>query len=167
MSSSVKVRRQKRRSLMMRAVPGGFEVYIPHYLRASSPEVQRFIDEGLRKLGTTPPPVPQVLTPEAQVLALAEYWAERFGVRPARVQLREMRRKWGSCSARGTVTLARSLCWLPPRLAEYVIAHEMAHLIELNHSPRFWALLASRMPDYEARLAELRAFERGERRSID
>jgi len=88
--------------------------------------------------------------------ALLEQAAARAGVRPARVVVRGQRTRWGSCSARGTVSLNRNLVFLPPHLVDYVLAHELAHLTALDHSPRFWSTLESLVPDaWEAR-AELR-----------
>ena len=69
-----------------------------------------------------------------------------------------MQRKWGSCSRRGHITLNTALCWLPPRLAEYVVVHELAHLRVFNHSKDFKAVLAQHLPDWEARAGELRAY---------
>jgi hypothetical protein len=55
---NITIRRQHRRSLMMRPVPGGFEVYIPRWMRPDNPKVTEFIQSGLQKLGTEPPPIP-------------------------------------------------------------------------------------------------------------
>jgi len=54
---NITIRRQHRRSLMMRPVPGGFEVYIPRWMRPDNPKVTEFIHSGLQKLGTEPPPI--------------------------------------------------------------------------------------------------------------
>mgnify|MGYP006206374901 FL=1 len=57
--------------------------------------------------------------------------------------------RWGSCNSRREVRLNWRLVHYPPQLIEYVIAHELAHLVEMNHSARFWAVLESLMPDYK------------------
>lgn len=156
---NVTIRRQHRRSLMMRVVPGGVEVYIPHWMNPRSREVQAFIRKGLAKLEDQIPAVPAEQTTTEEIHAMVAEWTQRLGVSPGRVQLRDMRRKWGSCSSRGTITLNTRLCWMPPHLVEYIVCHELAHLVELNHSKAFWKLVARHMPDYDRRKAELRQRE--------
>ncbi len=72
------------------------------------------------------------------------------------VHIRVQRSRWGSCSARGNVSLNRNLLFLPESLARLVLVHEACHLKELNHSPRFWALLHAHEPDAAALRRELR-----------
>ncbi len=154
----VTVRHQRRASLMMRATHAGIEVYVPLWLPKDSRAVRAFIAEGLKQLADkVPPPQPEQTSPAA-LRALVDDWAARMGVEPARVTLRAMQRKWGSCSRRGHITLNTALCWLPPRLAEYVVVHELAHLRVFNHSKDFKAVLAQHLPDWEARAGELRAY---------
>ncbi len=57
--------------------------------------------------------------------------------------------RWGSCNSKREVRLNWRLVHYPPQLIEYVIAHELAHLVEMNHSARFWAVVESLMPDYK------------------
>jgi predicted metal-dependent hydrolase len=156
----VTIRRQRRRSLMMRVIPGGIEVYIPHHLREDDRVVRDFIAEGVAKLKGRIPDVPDEQTSRAQIKAMVADYAARMTVKASRVQFREMTRKWGSCSEKGTVTLNTRLTWLAPELVEYVVCHELAHLIELNHSPAFWAIVAQHMPDYQMRMRALRAAEK-------
>jgi predicted metal-dependent hydrolase len=77
-------------------------------------------------------------------------YAARVAPAPPPVKLSNARSEWGSCNHRGELRLSWRLSQLPPTLADYVIAHEVAHLAELNHSPRFWALVESLYPDYVA-----------------
>jgi len=86
--------------------------------------------------------------------------AQVFGRAPACVAVSHARCEWGSCAAGGRVRLAWRLAMLAEPLADYVAAHEAAHLVELNHSPRFWALVARRIPDWRERRAELARVER-------
>lgn len=72
-----------------------------------------------------------------------------FGARLADVRVRFMRSQWGSCSARGVITLNAALLFLPPSALQYVIVHELAHRRIQNHSPAFWRLVASALPGYE------------------
>ncbi len=65
-----------------------------------------------------------------------------------KLNLRRTKRQWGSCSAKGNISLSIRLLFAPPEVLDYVIIHELAHLIEKNHSDRFWALVEKAMPDY-------------------
>jgi hypothetical protein len=64
------------------------------------------------------------------------------------VALSNARTQWGVCNEDGTIRLSWRLVHLEPALADYVVAHEVAHLVELNHSKRFWNLLAKLYPDW-------------------
>jgi predicted metal-dependent hydrolase len=108
---------------------------------------------------------------EAQVAALVGKWlkdeawnliAPRVGAYAPRitsvmpvVRLSNARSEWGSCNARAEIRLNWRLVQLPPTLAEYVVAHEVAHLVELNHSARFWAIVEMLMPGHAALRREL------------
>jgi predicted metal-dependent hydrolase len=72
------------------------------------------------------------------------------GRRPASVQVRLQRTRWGSCSNSGTVSLNAALLFLEPAVVRYLFVHELCHLIALNHSRRFWNAVARYEPDYEA-----------------
>ncbi len=72
-----------------------------------------------------------------------------LGVRWSRLSLTNARTRWGSASSDGSIRLHWRLMQLAPELADYVIVHELAHLHEMNHSPRFWAIVAAAMPDYQ------------------
>ena len=82
---------------------------------------------------------------------LVPEWEERLGVRTTRIRIRAMKRKWGACRMRtGDVVFNRSLAAEPPRAIEYLVMHELAHLIEPSHGPRFQAILTEYMPDWRA-----------------
>lgn len=77
---------------------------------------------------------------------------DAVGVGWRRVSVRDQRRRWGSCSATGCLSFNYRLVMAPPEVMDYVIVHELAHRRALNHSERFWAVVASRCPGYrEAR----------------
>jgi predicted metal-dependent hydrolase len=78
-------------------------------------------------------------------------WAPLLGAAPTQVSVRDLGQRWGTCTAKGKVSLHWGLVLLPPGIAEYVVVHELAHLCELNHGKRFWALVEGRMPDYRER----------------
>ena len=72
-----------------------------------------------------------------------------------------MKTRWGSCRARGAITLNLKLMQVPKPYIDYVIAHELCHLVEHNHSPRFYALLDRVMPDWRERRRGLNRCEVG------
>ena len=75
---------------------------------------------------------------------------ERFFQQPVSgVKLNYSSGRWGSCSASGSINLSTRLLFAPQAVIDYVIIHELAHRIEMNHSPRFWALVERAMPDYK------------------
>jgi predicted metal-dependent hydrolase len=84
----------------------------------------------------------------ARVTAVAEREAPGLGVDYERIAIRDQRTRWGSCSARGTLSFNWRLVLAPESVLEYVVVHELCHLAEPNHSPRFWALLEAARPGY-------------------
>ncbi len=79
-------------------------------------------------------------------------WNRRTFNRPIKgVFLKYNHSNWGSCSHNGNVNLSTRLLFAPPEVQDYVILHELAHLVELNHSDRFWSLVETFMPDYRER----------------
>lgn len=77
--------------------------------------------------------------------------AARNGFRFKKFRLSSARTRWGSCSARGTISLNWRLVLAPPEIIDYVIIHELAHTREKNHSRTFWDLVAGQMPDFRQR----------------
>lgn len=85
-----------------------------------------------------------------------EAYADAVGCRPARLTLRDPRSRWGSCTCAGNLMFSWRLVLAPSAVLDYVAAHEVAHLREMNHGPRFWALVARLRPDYAAHRLWLR-----------
>jgi len=75
--------------------------------------------------------------------------AAELGRRPGRVSLRESRSRWGSCSPKGDLSFCWRLVFAPPEVLDYVAAHEVAHLVHMNHSPAFWRLCADLVDDVQ------------------
>jgi hypothetical protein len=86
----------------------------------------------------------------------AAHFAERLGVRVKRLSLSSAATRWGSANANGSVRLHWRLIQHPLATIDYVVAHELAHLREMNHSARFWEVVRSVVPDYEEARARLR-----------
>lgn len=85
-----------------------------------------------------------------------QHYAERLQVRVSRISLSSARTRWGSASADGSIRLHWRLIHFNPAIIDYVVAHELAHLHEMNHSPRFWEVVRSVMPEYDGVREQLR-----------
>ncbi len=92
----------------------------------------------------------QMLTP------IAEDCAEAVGGRIGKITMRDTKGRWGSCSSDGNLNFSWRLAMAPPSVLDYVAAHEAAHLIEMNHGPRFWALVDQLRPDWRRERAWLK-----------
>ena len=81
-----------------------------------------------------------------------------YGFAYGHVSIKDQGTIWGSCSRKGNLNFNWRLMQLPQALADYVIVHELCHLQELNHSKRFWDLVARTIPDHKERRKALRVF---------
>lgn len=82
--------------------------------------------------------------------------ATRLGRKPSRISVKDTTSRWGSCSATGALAFSWRLVLAPPFVQDYVVAHEVAHLRQMNHSPSFWALVAELTPHQDAATKWLR-----------
>lgn len=83
--------------------------------------------------------------------ARLDYYAQLLGVQYQKLKISSAKTRWGSASSRGTICLHWRLLQMPSTVLDYVVVHELAHLHEMNHSARFWAWVASILPDYKKR----------------
>jgi predicted metal-dependent hydrolase len=90
------------------------------------------------------------------VAMVADEEASALGVRYERIQVRDQRTRWGSCSTRGTLSFNWRLALAPHDVLDYVVVHELCHLREPNHSRRFWNLVESRRPGWREQRVWLR-----------
>ncbi len=81
--------------------------------------------------------------------------SERFGLMPSGMEVRDLGNRWGSCNGSGKLYFNWKLLQMPTRLIDYVITHELVHLIEPKHNPEFWSRLERIMPDYQSRKDDL------------
>ncbi len=84
-----------------------------------------------------------------EIVRLAKQHAATLGVAIRRVGLRDTHSHWGSCNQRGHLSFSWRLVLAPYEVLDYVVCHEVAHLVHLNHSPAFWRVVGSLCPDYE------------------
>ena len=94
-------------------------------------------------------------TIEARVIS----FAEKMSVEPANIKINSAKTRWGSCSAKKSLNFSWRLIMADDEVIDYVVVHELAHIIELNHSARFWAIVENVLPDYRKRRAKLRKLQ--------
>ncbi len=75
-------------------------------------------------------------------------YAGRLGRKPGKITLRDTKSRWGSCTSKGDLMFSWRLIMAPPEVLDYVAAHEVAHLVEMNHSARYWAVCAQLCPEF-------------------
>ncbi|MDR1508326.1 MAG: M48 family metallopeptidase [Synergistaceae bacterium] len=97
---------------------------------------------------------------EKIVRALAPKWSKKLGVRPRSITVKFTRTRWGSCSSSGRIFFNCRMSMLSPDVAQYIVVHELCHLKQMNHSPRFWDEVRSALPDAMPLRRSLREQER-------
>lgn len=86
----------------------------------------------------------------------ARLYAEQFHLSFNKLRISSARTRWGSCSTRGTISFTWRLVMAPLPVIDYVVVHELAHLVERNHSRHFWERVAAMMPDYQQKVRWLK-----------
>ena len=89
------------------------------------------------------------------VLVSAKKLSNELNVNVKKVYFKKMKTRWGSCSTKRNVNINIYLMHLPAYLIEYVIYHELAHLVEMGHNKRFWQIISNKYPDYKIMEEEL------------
>lgn len=87
-----------------------------------------------------------------------EQWSPQIGATPAKIQVRNQKTRWGSASSKGTLSFNWRLMFAEPEIVDYLVVHELCHLIQPDHSPAYWRLVESHMPDaqhWRRRLKEI------------
>ncbi len=87
------------------------------------------------------------------------YYADVMNTAPTSVRINSANTRWGSCSADNRLNFTWKLIMAPPEAVDYVVVHELAHTVEHNHSPRFWNIVRSHMPDYQRQKKALRELQ--------
>ncbi len=83
-------------------------------------------------------------------------YADKLGLKPGRLLIRQPRKRWASCDKEGNLRFHWRVIMAPMVLVDYVVAHELCHLKHVDHSPAYWRMLRSVMPDFERRRERLR-----------
>lgn len=144
----------------------------PYQLVVTSGGTSRVTIARDEAAGTVTVALPVAAHREAQLAARLEAWyrararealslratarAAELGVSFGRLAVRDQRTRWGSCSARGNLSFSWRLILAPPPVLDYLVVHELAHRLEANHGPRFWALVGRHCPAFREHRAWLR-----------
>lgn len=157
----------------------GFRVCVSAPLRYTDARIARFVEDRLswvrqhaakiqagerrrESQGAAGAPTEEELAQWRAVVAaftpaLIEKWAPILGVKPGKLAYRNMVSRWGSCNVKtGRICINVQLAAQPPECLEYVVVHELCHLIEANHGPRFHALLDAYLPHWREAERKLR-----------
>jgi predicted metal-dependent hydrolase len=125
-------------------------------------QLAKVAEAGLRPVEEIPPDAANEMRARArrELPARLLELAARYGLTVSRVSVRNQRWRWGSCSPGGHICLNWRLVAMPDWICDYVLIHELMHLKRMDHSPKFWKLVADACPNYREARAGLRARER-------
>ena len=164
--------RSRRRTLALE-ITRDCRVLVRAPLRLSQAKIDAFVEshaawiqthlEQQRQRMTSAPPSPT----EADITALkakarailpgkVAYWSEKMGIRPTGLKITAARKRYGSCSGKNSLCFSCFLMDCPEEAIDLVVVHELCHIREKNHGPRFYALLGQYLPDYKERKKLLR-----------
>lgn len=85
-----------------------------------------------------------------------DYYKKLLNVNYQRIRIGDQKTRWGSCSSKGTISYSWRLVLMPEDIQDYVVVHELSHLLEMNHSSRFWEHVGNVIPDYKNRRSWLK-----------
>lgn len=150
---TVSIRIDENGALMVRAPYFTSKNEIEKIIEKHRPKLEKMIENVLLKEEALAEADLSVLEERLKslVLLLVEKYSEKMGISPQKIKFTNAKKRFGSCNSRGTICFSRFLALYPLQAIEYVVAHEMAHLLEMNHSPRFYAIIEKHLPDWRDR----------------
>jgi predicted metal-dependent hydrolase len=123
-------------------------------------KIEKFKKSGNRKIllgGNTKEYKAKKEEARKLVIEKVDYFNQFYKFNFNRIAIRNQRTRWGSCSKNGNLNFNYRIIHLPEKLVNYLVVHELCHLKEFNHSPRFWDLVGQAIPDYKKLKREIRA----------
>lgn len=158
--------RRKQKTMSLRVKEDG-TVLVRAPLRMPLGEIDRFVENHRKWIQTQQramemrrqenPEITEKERMEGKSLARmvigqkCQEYAARMGVSYGMISIREQKTRWGSCSSKGNLNFNWKLVRMPEQILDYVVVHELAHRIEMNHSAAFWAIVEQHIPDYRER----------------
>lgn len=164
--------RSRRRTLALE-ITADCRVLVRAPLRLSRERIDAFVEshaawiethlerQRQRALSAPPPPTPvEIAALKAKARAVlpgkVAYWSEKMGLVPTGLKITTARKRYGSCSGKNSLCFSCFLMNCPEEAVDLVVVHELCHIREKNHGPRFYALLERYLPDYKERKKLLR-----------
>ena len=135
---------------------------IDAFVESHADWIQAHLEQQRQRMASTPPPPTQADIAALKAKARAvlpekvAYWSEKMGVRPTGLKITTARKRYGSCSGKNSLCFSCFLMDCPEEAIDLVVVHELCHIREKNHGPRFYALLGQYLPDYKERKKLLR-----------
>lgn len=149
-SHRLQITRDDRKRLVVRVSDGLIRVNCPHCLDITAEDVQTAIRDGIEQAWRQ--------EAKADLPERVASLAKRHGFSYKRLFIKNIRSRWGSCSAQNNINLSLHLMRLPDHLIDFIIVHELAHTVLKNHSPQFWARLDQIVGDAKALDAEVKHY---------
>lgn len=146
----------KEGKLIVRAPRRTPDFKIKEAILAHSDWIQKHISEQAEKAKNHPEPTPEreaEMRRDARKILTAKtaYFAEKMGLKYGRISITGAKTRFGACSSKGNISYSFRLMSYPEEAIDYVVVHELSHLVEMNHSPRFYKVVESVLPDYKER----------------
>lgn len=154
-----KLIRSRRKTVAIQITREGVVVRAPLHMNTAT--INRFVESHRawieKALSARPAPMPRFTQAQLEALtrqakqdlpARVARYAAVLGVSYGRITVRHQKTRWGSCSGKKNLNFNCLLMLAPEAVRDYVVVHELCHLLEMNHSSRFWALVQQSMPDY-------------------
>ena len=135
---------------------------IDAFVESHATWIQTHLEQQRQRMASAPPPPTQadIATLKAKARAVlpekVAYWSEKMGIRPTGLKITTARKRYGSCSGKNSLCFSCFLMDCPEEAIDLVVVHELCHIREKNHGPRFYALLGQYLPDYKERKKLLR-----------
>jgi predicted metal-dependent hydrolase len=154
----------KRKTISLVVKSGELIVRAP--MRASKRNIEKLVEAHMEWINRTiektknAPKVEEISAEKEKLLRKqakvvlgekANHYSQMMGLKYGRITITGAKTRFGSCSSKGNISFSYRLMMYPEDAIDYVVVHELAHLVELNHSPRFWAIVESVFPDYKRR----------------
>jgi hypothetical protein len=122
----------------------GEKLFVNNLSQKSASKIQQQIEDFLKK------------TASKYIATRTSILAEKMGISYQRISLRQQSSRWGSCSSHGNLNFNWRLVHYPPAIIDYVIIHELAHRLEMNHSKKFWEIVKKHDSEYLVHKGQLR-----------
>ena len=148
--------------VLVRSPLGVSQAKIDAFVVSHADWIQTHLEQQRQRMASAPPPptAADIAALKAKARTVlpekVAYWSAKMGVRPTGLKITTARKRYGSCSGKNSLCFSCFLMDCPEEAIDLVVVHELCHIREKNHGPRFYALLGQYLPDYKERKKLLR-----------